>query len=95
MTGCSQSPYPYVTLGHFLGWASVSPSVKWSRQNLVPFWNSGSDKREDVQTNTGSGVVAGQAGNPQRGLPRTPSCFLVPGEQKLRNLALGGEKWSG
>lgn len=40
VTGCSQSPYPYVTLGHFLGWASVSPSVKWSRQNLVPFWNS-------------------------------------------------------
>lgn len=40
VTGCSQSPYPYVTLGRFLGWASVSPSVKWSRQNLAPFWNS-------------------------------------------------------
>lgn len=40
VTGCSQSPYPCVTLGHFLGWALVSPSGKWSRQNLVPFWKS-------------------------------------------------------
>lgn len=32
--GCSQCPYPRVTLGHFSAWASVSPSVKWSGQCL-------------------------------------------------------------
>lgn len=45
VTGCSQWLYPCMTLGHFLGCASISPSVKWNRQNLAPFWKTGTQIR--------------------------------------------------
>lgn len=37
-SGWGQSLYPCVTLGRFLGWASVSLSVKYRRQDLALFW---------------------------------------------------------